>query len=83
MFKIYILIVLLMQMNILYLSPIHQINKKNLKNIFEKNTERKLQERSNDIVIIHLNDVHCGLNETIGYDGFVLYRDELKKNIIM
>ena len=79
MFKIYILIVLLMQMNILYLSPIHQINKKNLKNIFEKNTERKLQERSNDIVIIHLNDVHCGLNETIGYDGFVLYRDELKK----
>ena len=34
---------------------------------------------SDDIVIIHLNDVHCGLNDTIGYDGFVLYRDELKK----
>ena len=40
---------------------------------------RKLQE-SNDIVIIHVNDVHCGLNDTIGYDGFALYRDELKKN---
>ena len=75
---IYIIIVLA-QINILYLSPIHQINKKNLKNISEKNTERKLQEKSDDIVIIHLNDVHCGLNETIGYDGFVLYRDELKK----
>lgn len=40
---------------------------------------RNLQELSNDIVIIHVNDVHCGLNETIGYDGFVLYRNELKK----
>ena len=79
MSKKYILIILLTEINILYLSPIHQINKKNLKNISEKNTERKLQEKSDDIVIIHLNDVHCGLNETIGYDGFVLYRDELKK----
>ena len=79
MSKKYILIILLTQINILYLSPIYQINKKNLKNISEKNNERKLQEKSDDIVIIHLNDVHCGLNETIGYDGFVLYRDELKK----
>jgi len=29
---------------------------------------------------MHLNDVHCGVNDTIGYDGFVLYRDELKRN---
>lgn len=40
---------------------------------------RNLQELSDDIAIIHVNDVHCGLNETIGYDGFVLYRNELKK----
>lgn len=40
---------------------------------------RKLEESDDDIVIIHLNDVHCGTNDTIGYDGFVLYRDELKK----
>ena len=41
--------------------------------------KRKL-ENSDDIIIIHVNDVHCGLNDTIGYDGFALYRDELKKN---
>ena len=40
---------------------------------------RKLPELSDDIVILHLNDVHCGLNNTVGYDGFVLYRDEMKK----
>ena len=46
---------------------------------------RNLEELSDDIVILHINDVHCGVNDTIGYDGFVLYRDELKqkyKNII-
>ena len=32
-----------------------------------------------DIIILHVNDVHCGINNTIGYDGYVLYRDELKK----
>ena len=26
-----------------------------------------------------MNDVHCGVNENIGYDGFVLYRDELSE----
>ena len=40
---------------------------------------RKTDELSNDIVLIHLNDVHCGINDKIGYDGFVLYRNELKK----
>ena len=40
---------------------------------------RHLEESSDDIIIVHLNDVHCGINDTIGYDGFVLYRDELKK----
>jgi len=41
---------------------------------------RNLEDKSNDIIIMHLNDVHCGVNDTIGYDGFVLYRDELKRN---
>ena len=36
---------------------------------------RQLEESSDEIIIYHLNDVHCGVNETIGYDGFVLYRD--------
>jgi len=40
---------------------------------------RKTQEKSDDIVIIHLNDVHCGLQDSVGYDGFALYKDELKE----
>ena len=40
---------------------------------------RKTEELLNNIVLIHLNDVHCGINDSIGYDGFVLYRRELKK----
>ena len=64
--KTYIFLILIAQINYLYLSPIEK-------------KERKLQEKSDDIVIIHLNDVHCGLNDTIGYDGFILYRDELKE----
>jgi len=44
-----------------------------------KSQKRSLQESSEDIIILHLNDVHCGVNDTIGYDGFVLYRDELKE----
>ena len=47
--------------------------KKTIKNI------RKLEQTKDDIAIIHINDVHCGINDTIGYDGFVLYRDELKQ----
>ena len=50
--------------------------------IFQSNnfssSKRNLEE-SDDIIILHLNDVHCGVNDTIGYDGFVLYRNELSK----
>ena len=40
---------------------------------------RNLDDLSDDILILHINDVHCGINDTIGYDGFVLYREEMKK----
>jgi len=43
-----------------------------------KSPKRSLAE-SDDIIILHLNDVHCGVNDTIGYDGFTLYRDELSE----
>ena len=43
------------------------------------NKQRNLDDLSDDIVILHLNDVHCGINDTIVYDGFVLYLDELRK----
>ena len=64
--KTFIFLILIVQIAYINLSPI-------------KRDKRKLDDKSNDIVIIHLNDVHCGLNDTIGYDGFVLYRDELKE----
>ena len=40
-------------------------------------SKRNLEESSDDIIILHLNDVHWGVNDNIGYDGFVLYSDEL------
>ena len=47
--------------------------------IQDKNPRKLQEDLSDDIVILHVNDVHCGLNETVGYDGFVLYRDEMEK----
>ena len=76
--RAFIILILIIQINYLYLSPSYAF-RKNLKEIQKRNNERKLDERSDDIVIIHLNDVHCGFNDTIGYDGFVLYRKELEK----
>ena len=35
--------------------------------------------RSEDIIILHTNDVHCGINDNIGYDGLMLYKKELQK----
>ena len=47
------------------------------------NSQRNLiveeeEELSDDIIILHTNDVHCGVNDIIGYDGLNLYRKELK-----
>ena len=40
--------------------------------------EEEVEELSDDIIILHTNDVHCGIDDTIGYDGLNLYRKELK-----
>ena len=72
MLKIYVNIILIIQTLIL-LSP---IKSKNIRN---------LEELSDDIVILHINDVHCAVNDSIGYDGLILYRELLEneyKNII-
>ena len=71
--SIYILIIFLSFQggNLLY-----QIKTKNL---------RYLNDLSDDIVIMHINDVHCGINNTIGYDGYLLYYEDLKtkyKNVL-
>ena len=54
-----------------------QINLRNSKifNISELNEE----EKSDDIIILHTNDVHCGINDNIGYDGLMLYKKELQR----
>ena len=48
-------------------------NKRNLKEIFED-----YDYDEEDIIILHTNDVHCALNDSIGYDGFKLYKKELQ-----
>ena len=46
-----------------------------------KNLKRELQtSKSDDIIILHTNDVHCGVQDTIGYDGLMLYKKQLLKN---
>ena len=52
-----------------------------------KNNKRILQDaKSDDIVILHTNDVHCGVTNKIGYDGLMLYKKQLEKkynNVIL
>ncbi len=34
--------------------------------------------KSDDIVILYTNDVHCGIDDHIGYDGLALYKREME-----
>ena len=44
----------------------------------QEKTKRDLQNnKSNDIIILHTNDVHCGVQDSIGYDGLMLYKRQL------
>ncbi len=36
-------------------------------------------EKSNDIVILHTDDAHCGVNDNLGYAGVAAYKAEMKK----
>ena len=51
-------------------------NDENNNNLIEEFQEEEL---SDDIIILHTNDVHCGLLDNIGYDGLMLYKKELQK----
>ena len=48
--------------------------------ILKINSQRNLLEEglSDDIIILHTNDIHCGIEDNIGYDGVMLYKKELK-----
>ena len=35
--------------------------------------------KSDDIVILYTNDVHCGIDVNIGYDGLALYKREMRE----
>ena len=39
----------------------------------------EVEDSPDDIIIIHTNDVHCGIDEIIGYDGLMLYKKELQQ----
>ena len=51
---------------IIYSIPIHTVGKRELES-----------NNNNDIVILHTNDVHCGVMDSIGYDGLMLYKKQL------
>lgn len=36
-------------------------------------------EDPDDIVVLYTNDVHCGVEDVIGYDGLALYKKEMEK----
>ena len=44
------------------------------------NSQRQLleEENSDDMIILHTNDVHCGITDNIGYDGLMLFKKELQ-----
>lgn len=35
-------------------------------------------EKSNDIVILYTNDVHCAVDDNIGYAGLAAYKKEMQ-----
>ena len=57
--------------------------------ILSINSKRNLmeeEEKSDDIIILHTNDVHCGIDQIIGYDGLMLFKKELEtkyKHVIL
>ena len=62
---------------------IYSLSRLNIKNLKSKDNEiRELKEEkelSDDIIILHTNDVHCGVLDSIGYDGLMLYKKDLQK----
>ena len=73
--KIFFLLILLsFEINSLSTNNIIKNNRK-----LEEVSKSHLNEDEDDIIILHINDVHCGLNDNIGYDGLMLYKKELQK----
>ena len=52
-------------------------NKISNNRILKETSKEELNDE--EIIILHTNDVHCGLDDNIGYDGLMLYKKELQK----
>ena len=63
---------------IFLLSEIYSL-KPNLKDNKNNDLLTDEEESSEDIIILHTNDVHCAVSDGIGYDGLMLYKKELEK----
>ena len=74
--KIILFILLSFEMNSLPTNKTISNNRK-----LKETIKEDLIDDEEDIIILHTNDVHCGLNDNIGYDGLMLYKKELQKNI--
>ena len=67
---------------IIFFYEINSFSKENnpksrkLKEIIEDLNDN--DDDKDDIIILHTNDVHCGLIDNIGYDGLMLYKKELQ-----
>ena len=72
--KIILFILLSFEMNSL---PTYKTISNNRK--LKETIKEDLIDDEEDIIILHTNDVHCGLNDNIGYDGLMLYKKELQK----
>jgi len=54
-------------------SPLKSINKN------DKSRSSLDEEKNYDIIILHTNDVLCGIMDYISYDGLILYKKQLQK----
>ena len=72
--KIILFILLSFEMNSLPTNKTISNNRK-----LKETLKEDLIDDEEDIIILHTNDVHCGLNDNIGYDGLMLYKKELQK----
>ena len=48
-------------------------------NYITKTEKEENEDLSDDIIILHTNDIHCDINNNIGYDGLKLYKKILQK----
>ena len=51
--------------------------------LFIETEEEKQKEKSDDIIIIHTNDVHCGFMDSIDMMDLCFIKKNSKKNIKM